>query len=113
MTTRLDAQRGDDQVGVQVELNSDDPLGQIRGLRAATGQLVAWQREAITRARQVGASWSQIGAALGVTKQAAWAMYNQDVRTALENARSRSELSDEQAQQLADEARERPRSHSG
>lgn len=110
MATRLDAERGDDRVRVEVELDSDDPLGQLRGLRAATVQLDVWQREAIARARQRGASWSEIGEALGVTKQAAWAMYNQDVRQALEDARRRSGLGDQQAQQLADEEREQRRS---
>lgn len=113
MATRLDAERGDDQVRVEVELDSDDPLGQLRGLRAATAQLEVWQREAIARARQRGASWSEIGDALGVSKQAAWAMYNQDVRRALEEARRRSGLSGEQALQLADEEREQRRSDSG
>ena len=105
MATRLDAAQGDDQVRLEVELGSDDPLGQLRGLRAATRQLDAWQREAIARAREGGASWSDIGDALGVSKQAAWSSYNQDVRDALAAARSRSGLSDEEAQQLADEAR--------
>lgn len=105
MSTRLDAARDDDQVRLEVELASDDPLGQLRGLRAATRQLHTWQREAIARAREGGASWSDIGDALGVTKQAAWSSYNQDVREALAAARGRSGLSDEDAQQLADEAR--------
>lgn len=105
MSTRLDAARDDDQVRLEVELASDDPLGQLRGLRAATRQLDAWQREAIARAREGGASWSDIGDALGVTKQAAWSSYNQDVRVALADARGRSGLSDEDAQRLADEER--------
>ena len=105
MTTRLGAAQGDDQVRLEVELGSDDPLGQLRGLRAATRQLDVWQREAIARAREGGASWSDIGDALGVSKQAAWSSYNQDVRDALAGARSGSGLSDEEAQQLADEAR--------
>ena len=105
MSTRLDAARDDDQVRLEVELASDDPLAQLRGLRAATQQLDAWQREAIARAREGGASWSDIGDALGVTKQAAWASYNQDVRETLAAARRSSGLSDEDAQQLADEAR--------
>lgn len=110
MTIRLDAERGDGQVRLEVELESEDPLGQLRGLRAATRQLDVWQREIIARARQHGASWSDIGEAIGVTKQAAWAMYNADVRAALESARQRSGLSDEQAQQLADQERHRRRS---
>jgi hypothetical protein len=105
MGTRLDAARDDEQVRLEVELAADDPLGQLRGLRAATRQLDAWQREAIARAREGGASWSDIGDALGVTKQAAWSSYNQDVREVLASARGRSGLSDEDAQQLADEAR--------
>jgi hypothetical protein len=109
MTTRLDAARGDDQVRLEVELGSDDPLGQLRGLRAATRQLDAWQREAIARAREGGASWSDIGEALGVTKQAAWASYNEGVREVLAATRSRSGLTDEDAQQLADEARSQRR----
>ena len=105
MSTRLDAARDDDQVRLEVELASDDPLGQLRGLRAANRQLDAWQREAIARAREGGASWSDIGDALGVTKQAAWSSYNQDVREALDVARPSSGLNDEDAQQLADEVR--------
>ena len=105
MSARLDAAPDDEQVRLEVELASDDPLGQLRGLRAATHQLDAWQREAIARARERGASWSDIGDALGVTKQAAWSSYNQDVRDALSTARGRSGLDDEDAQQLADEVR--------
>lgn len=108
MSTRLDAAPNDEQVRLEVELASDDPLGQLRGLRAATRQLDAWQREGIARARECGASWADIGDALGVSKQAAWSSYNQDVRDALSAARGRSDLDDEDAQQLADEVRTEP-----
>lgn len=110
---RGDAEPGDEQVRLGVELAADDPLGQLRGLRAATRQLDAWQREAISRARERGASWSEIGDALGVTKQGAWALYNEDVRQALAAARSRSGLTDEEAQRLADDERDRRSSRSG
>lgn len=105
MPTRLDAERNDEQVRVKVELGAADPLGQLRGLRAADKQLEVWQREAIVRAREHGASWSQIGDALGITKQAAWKLYNADVRELLTEIRQRSGLSDEQAQRLAEEER--------
>jgi len=106
MSTRLDAERHDEQVRVEIELGSADPLGQLRGLRAADRQLDLWQRQTITRAREQGSSWSQIGDALGVTKQAAWALYSEGVRDALESVRKRSGLTDQQAQQLADEERD-------
>lgn len=106
MSTRLDAEQRDEQVRVEVELGSSDPLGQLRGLRAADRQLDVWQREAIARARQQGASWAEIGDALGVSKQAAWALYNEDVREMLGAVRQRSGLTDEQARQLADDERD-------
>ena len=106
MSTRLDAERHEEQVRVEIELGSSDPLDQLRGLRAADRQLDLWQRQTITRAREQGSSWAQIGDALGVTKQAAWALYNEGVRDALEAMRQRSGLTDEQAQQLADEERD-------
>ena len=105
MTTRLDADRDDEQVRVAVELRSVDPLGQLRGLRAADRQLDLWQRETIARARLQGASWSEIGEALGVSKQAAWKLYNEDVLELLGEIRQRSGISDEEAQRLADDER--------
>lgn len=80
MSTHLDAERRDEQVRVEIELGSSDPLDQLRGLRAADRQLDLWQRQTITRAREQGSSWARIGDALGVTKQAAWALYNEGVR---------------------------------
>ncbi len=110
MGARLDARQDDEQMRVEVELGSTEPLGQLRGLRAVDRQLDVWQREAIARARQRGASWSDIGEALGVTKQAAWQLYNDDIREMLADVRPRSGLSDEEVQQLADEERaSRPR----
>lgn len=105
MSTRLEREQADEQVRVEVELGSDDPLGQLRGLRAASQQLVVWHRDVIARARERGSSWSEIGDALGVSKQAAWSAYNEDVREALDAARRRSGLSDEEAQRLADDER--------
>ena len=105
MTIRLDAERDDEQVRVAVELRSVEPLDQLRGLRAADRQLDLWQREAIAQARQQGAAWSDIGEALGVSKQAAWKLYNEDVRDLLGEVRQRSGLSDDEAQRLADDER--------
>ena len=105
MSTRLDARRDDERMRVAVELGSNEPLDQLRGLRAADRQVDVWQRETIARAREAGASWSEIGEALGVTKQAAWELYNDDVRAMLGEVRGRSGLSDEEAQQLADAER--------
>lgn len=103
MTKRLESERVEGDVRVEVEFGSDDPLDQVRAFRVVGSQLDAWQRQAITQARQQGVSWSEIGEALGVSKQAAWASYNDDVRQALAAARQASGLSDDEAQAAADE----------
>lgn len=105
MGTRLESDRDDEQVRIEVQLGSEDPLGQLRGLRAASQQLDAWHRQVIADARAQGVSWSNIAEAMGVSKQAAWAAYNEDVRTTLTQARGRSELSEHEAQSLAAEER--------
>jgi uncharacterized NAD(P)/FAD-binding protein YdhS len=105
MTTRLSSDPSEGAVRVEVELGSDEPLEQLRALRAVGTQLDQWQRQAIARARRRGSSWSDIGDALGVSKQAAWAAYNDDVRRALDAARQASGLSDAEAQALADHER--------
>lgn len=46
---------------------------------------------------------------LGVSKQAAWKLYNEDVRELLAEVRQRSGVSDDEAQRLADEERSTPR----
>ena len=98
---------------VGIELGSCNPLDQLRGVRAADRQLDLWRRQTITRARQQWASWSQIGDALGGTQQAAWALYNEGVRNALDAVRQRSGFTDEQTQRLADEEREALRARRG
>ena len=107
MMTRLESDRVEGDVRVEVEVGSAEPLEQLRALRLAESQLDAWQRQATTEARRQGASWSEIGEALGVSKQAAWASYNEDVRRALTAARQRSGVSDEEAQAAAEEERSR------
>lgn len=112
MSVRLCQERPDDRVRVEIELASDEPMARLRGLRAATEQLDRWQRELVAEARRRGASWSEIGEALDVSKQAAWASYNEDVRRILVASRHRSGLTDEEAQAAANEERQRARGKS-
>jgi hypothetical protein len=46
-------------------------LGEVLARKAAYGRQLS-----VRSARQAGASWSQIGAALGTSKQAAWEAHN-------------------------------------
>lgn len=54
----------------------DTPLGMLTGFSRLVGLLEANIREYVEVAREGGASWTEIGEALGTTKQAAHARFN-------------------------------------
>jgi DNA-directed RNA polymerase specialized sigma24 family protein len=55
-----------------------DPLRAIAGIREGLGNLDEWQRKAVEAAREQGRSWDEIGAACGVSRQAAWERFSKD-----------------------------------
>jgi hypothetical protein len=63
-------------------VDGDDPLSQEEALEMlALGEIVIRKAGygralAVRTARRAGASWTQVGAALGTTKQAAWEAHN-------------------------------------
>jgi hypothetical protein len=67
--------------GMKVRLVGDWDGRPLEGLRAAHGVETAIDkvlREQVRRARRAGCSWSDIGQALGTTKQAAWERFSND-----------------------------------
>lgn len=56
----------------------DDPLRVVAGLREGTKALDKWQRKAVATAREQGRTWDEIGAACGVSRQAAWERFSTD-----------------------------------
>jgi len=54
------------------------PLDAIREARGAERALDKLLRDQVRRARDRGCSWSEVGDALGTTKQAAWARFSGD-----------------------------------
>jgi hypothetical protein len=87
---------------MRVTLKSDDPINRLRALKAADQELGHWLVEAVGEARRSGQSWAAIGDALGVSRQAAWQLYNQELRKAIAEVRERANLSEEEAQALAE-----------
>lgn len=61
---------------LRLRLSGYRPVDQLAGMHAAGEQIEAWLTELVTDARRSGASWAQIGTALGVTRQAAWQAYH-------------------------------------
>ena len=88
---------------VVVALEAEDPIDRLRALRVADQEVANWLAEAVGQARGAGRSWAEIGDALGVSRQAAWQLYNSGLRSAIARARTEAGLSEEEAQAVADE----------
>jgi hypothetical protein len=88
-------------MGVMSTQDTADPLGALAALQEREQELAETRRLLVARARRQGRSWSEIGAALGVSKQAAWQLFNDEVTAILNRVAERAGLSEEQAMQLA------------
>lgn len=114
MTVRLEHNATDPDMSIAVQLDSDDPVEVLRALRHAGEQLHVWLRHYVAASRERGVSWSAIGEALAMTKQAAWEYYNADIRALLDRTAAMSDLSDDEARVLAvDEVRAARRERRG
>lgn len=74
-----------------------DPLDELRALRQRQDRLSKAKRALITEARRRDTSWTAIADALGVTKEAVFALYKDQLRSIESGAVASDELSDEQA----------------
>ncbi len=88
-----------------------EPLDELQALRRRETELSAQKRRLIAEARRRGRSWAEIGEALDVSKQAAWELYNADVRTLLDSAAERSGLTEDEAMRIAGEELAAVREH--
>ena len=68
------------RTAVGTDDHDDDPLETLRGLAARRADLDQVERVAVLRARVAGATWRQVGAALGVSSQAAHRKHRRDSR---------------------------------
>ena len=78
-----------------------DPLEQLRAVRDEEQRLGDEKRQLIALARRQGASWAEIGQALGVSKQAAWEQYQGEITAMLDRIRDRTGWTEEEAMEIA------------
>lgn len=64
-------------VGEQLDalIQADKPMAALAAIRLSEGNFARQARDAALRASYLDHSWSQIGEALGISKQAAWERY--------------------------------------
>ncbi len=97
----VNLESADENGSVRIAVTSDAPLERLKALKAAEDQVEGWLFETVADARRQGESWSAISDAIGVSRQAAWKLYNSLVSAVLDESRTRSGLSDEDALELA------------
>ncbi|MDE0215597.1 MAG: hypothetical protein OXN79_03340 [bacterium] len=86
---------------------SADPLEALRELALSEPELERLRRDKVLEARAAGATWEQVGKALGVSRQSAWEYFTARVREDLAaNVKANAVLSQDDAMQMAvDEVR--------
>lgn len=85
-----------------VESLPTDPLAALRELVSSEAHLDRIRRDQIEAALAEGASWDEVGDALGVSGQEALEYYCADVWRRLEaNAARNSDISDDEAMEIA------------
>jgi len=87
---------------LDVDQLPSDPLDALRELARRESELGVLRRATIEAAREAGATWEQVGAALGMSRQAAWEYYSRSVRAKLaDSAVEAAEMSDDEAMDLS------------
>ncbi len=78
-----------------------EPLDALREVSRSEAELDELRWNQIAAARDAGASWAAIGEALGVSRQSAWEYFTRRVSDGLAANVENSELSEDEAMQLA------------
>ncbi len=60
-------------------VSDPDPLVALGATRALVGHLSTWEAKLAAEAVAAGATWEMIGNSVGVSRQAAWERFHQDV----------------------------------
>ncbi len=69
------------RVSVSLKVSGDvkeNPLGVVKGLVNASRSIESKLTEAVQEARRQRFTWEEIGAALGISRQAAWERFSLD-----------------------------------
>ena len=77
-----------------------EPLEALRQVARSEAELDELRWNQIAAARDAGASWAEIGGALGVSRQSAWEYFSRRLRSDLSANVGRSDLSEDEAMEL-------------
>jgi hypothetical protein len=63
----------------QAATTEPDPLAALGATRALGGLLATWESRLVVEAVAAGATWESIGGSVGVSRQAAWERFHEEV----------------------------------
>lgn len=79
-----------------------EPLDALRELTRSETELDELRRQHVAAARRRGATWEEIGDALGMSRQSAWEYFAKRATSRLaSSARANTDLSEEEAMKIA------------
>jgi t-SNARE complex subunit (syntaxin) len=81
------------------------PVDALRSSRALFKKVSEWQKRIVAEAIESGATWEEIGDALGTTRQAAWGRF----RNVIEGTEDRSRLDAEEVKSMNQQVKEQVR----
>ena len=88
-----------------------DPLAALGATRALVGLLSTWESQLVGEAITAGATWETIGGTVGVTRQAAWERFHDDVHELRRQVKSEVRALRDRHRKEMEEYRESLRGH--
>ncbi len=102
------------QVAWESATSDPDPLAALGATRALVGLLSTWEAKLAREAAAAGATWEAIGSSVGVSRQAAWERFHEDVaeikRQVRREARAIRDRHRQEMHELRDEMKRRAQS---
>jgi len=80
-----------------------EPLDALRELARSELELDELRRRQVVEARHAGATWEDIGDALGMSRQSAWEYFAKRAGDRLKASAQRNDLSEDEAMELAND----------
>lgn len=92
-----------------------DPLAALGATRALVGLLSTWESQLVKEAVAGGATWETIGGSVGVSRQAAWERFHEEVhefrRQVKSDARALRDRHRQEWDEFKDNVRSQAKSH--
>ena len=94
-----------------------DPLAALGATRALAGLLSTWESRLVAEAIAAGATWESVGGSVGVSRQAAWERFHDQIhdfrRDVKSEARALRERHRHEVEQFKDRVRSHAKAHHG